>query len=280
MSLISTLTSGVSALRSFSTGLQNIGNDIANVSTTSYKKAHVSFADTFAGIGVQATGVSTSFTQGSLESTGNVTDLGVSGNGFFIVKDASGNQYATRDGSFHFDTNGNLVNSQGYKLQGFTGGASTGPTTPPTAVDTSTVADVKLATPPGAAQLKSVNVDTAGQITEFYSDGSSAVTGQVLLQNFSNLSGLTKQGNNLYGGLDTAGPVGGTTVFGNATLTTYAPNANGLGSIQSGTLEQSNVDLTEEFSNMITMQRSFQAGSRLITISDSVLEDIVNLKQR
>jgi len=69
-------------------------------------------------------------------------------------------------------------------------------------------------------------------------------------------------------------------VFGNAALTTYAPNANGLGSIQSGTLEQSNVDLTEEFSNMITMQRSFQAGSRLITISDSVLEDIVNLKQR
>jgi flagellar hook protein FlgE len=262
MSLISTLTSGVSALRSFSTGLQTIGNDIANVTTTSYKKGHVSFADTFAGVGVQATGVTTSFTQGSLENTGNVTDLGVSGNGFFIVKDSSGNQFATRDGSFHYDSAGKLVTSQGFALQGLVGGS---------------VADLALGTPPAGTQLKSMSIDTAGNITEFYSDGTSAVTGQVLLQNFNNTAALTKQGNNLYGALDLAGPVGGS-VFG--TPANNAPNSNGLGAIQSGTLEQSNVDLTEEFSNMITMQRSFQAGSRLITVSDSVLEDIVNLKQR
>ena len=75
MSLISTLTSGVSALRSFSTGLSTIGNDIANVTTTSFKKGNVSFADTFTGAGVQSTGVTTSFIQGALENTGNVTDL-------------------------------------------------------------------------------------------------------------------------------------------------------------------------------------------------------------
>jgi flagellar hook protein FlgE len=57
------------------------------------------------------------------------------------------------------------------------------------------------------------------------------------------------------------------------------PGTSGLGTIQSGTLELSNVDLTEQFSDLITTQRSFQAGSRLITVSDSVLEDIVNLKR-
>jgi flagellar hook protein FlgE len=265
MSLISTLTSGVSALRSFSTGLQVIGNDIANVSTTSYKKGNVSFADTFAGVGVQAKDVTTSFTQGSLESTGNTTDLGISGNGFFIVKDNAGNQLATRDGAFHFDSTGNLLTSQGYRVQGNSGAGGT------------TLGDIKLGTPPTGTQLQSVSIDTSGQLTEFYSDGSTAVTGQVLLQNFNNLSALTKQGNNLYGGLQLAGPIGGS-IFG--TPATNVPNANGLGSIQSGTLEQSNVDLTQEFSNLITMQRSFQAGSRLITVSDTVLDDIVNLKTR
>jgi flagellar hook protein FlgE len=240
MSLISTLTSGVSALRSFSTGLSTIGNDIANVTTTSFKKGNVSFADTFTGAGVQSTGVTTSFIQGALENTGNVTDLGISGNGFFIVKDAAGKQFATRDGC----------------------GA---------------VADIPLGTPPAGAQLQSISIDTSGNITEFYSDGTSAVTAQVLLQNFSDMGALTKEGNNLYANLDNAQPVGGT-VF--ATPADNVPGTNGLGAVRSGTLEQSNVDLTEEFSKMITMQRSFQAGARLITVSDSMLEDIVNLKTR
>jgi flagellar hook protein FlgE len=262
MSLISTLTSGVSALRSFSSGLQTIGNDIANVTTTGFKKGRVNFADTFAGFGVQSTGVNTSFAQGALENSSNVTDLGISGNGFFIVKDASSNQFATRDGTFHFDDAGKLVTNQGFSLQGLIGGA---------------VADLVLATPPANTQLKSLTIDTAGNITEFYSDGTSTVSGQVLLQNFANPGALIKQGNNLYGGLVGAGPIGGT-VF--ATPANNVAGLNGLGTIQSGTLEQSNVDLTEEFADMITMQRSFQAGSRLITVSDSVLEEIVNLKQR
>jgi flagellar hook protein FlgE len=164
MSLISTLTSGVSALRSFSTGLQNIGNDIANVSTTSYKKANVSFADTFAGIGVQAKGVTTNYSQGSLETTGNVTDLGISGNGFFIVKDVSGNQFATRDGNFHFDANGALVNAQGYHLQGLTGGTATTAISSSSAIGDITLADLS-STP--ALQRSSVSVDTAGRVTEF-----------------------------------------------------------------------------------------------------------------
>jgi flagellar hook protein FlgE len=83
-----------------------------------------------------------------------------------------------------------------------------------------------------------------------------------------------KEGNNLYSGLIAAGPAGGSVLAGN-----NDPDTNGLGTILSGTLEQSNVDLTQQFSDLITTQRSFQAGSRLITVSDTVLEDIVNLKR-
>jgi flagellar hook protein FlgE len=69
-------------------------------------------------------------------------------------------------------------------------------------------------------------------------------------------------------------------VLGDVTNGSNDPGKNGLGLVQSGTLEQSNVDLAQQFSDLITIQRSFQAGSRLITVSDTVLEDIVNLKQR
>jgi flagellar hook protein FlgE len=82
-------------------------------------------------------------------------------------------------------------------------------------------------------------------------------------------------GNNLYTGFDAAGAVGGATL----TASNNAPGENGLGTIEAGTLELSNVDLTEQFANMITTQRSFQASARLVTVSDAVLEDIVNLKR-
>ena len=125
MALIGTLTSGVSTLKTFSKGLEVIGNNIANVNTTGYKSNSASFADTFSntlrsggtsvqiGTGVQVAALSTNFTQGSLTSTGKGTDLGVSGNGYFVVQDANGANFATRDGSFHWDSTGNLINSQG-----------------------------------------------------------------------------------------------------------------------------------------------------------------------
>jgi flagellar hook protein FlgE len=90
-----------------------------------------------------------------------------------------------------------------------------------------------------------------------------------------------KEGNNLYSGLIAAGPIGaatGTTALQAGNVN--APGKNGLGVIQSGTVELSNVDLTDQFANLITTQRSFQAGSRLVTVSDTVLEDIVNLKRQ
>lgn len=258
MSLLGTLTSSVSALDAFTTGLDNIGNNIANINTTAFKGANVSFADTFSGLGTQVSGTTTNFSQGALTSTGVSTDLGVSGNGYFTVKDpTSSATYVTRDGQFSFDSNGYLVNQLGYRVQGLNGG---------------TLGDIKEATPPSGTQLQSVTIDTSGNVIESYSDGSTATTNQVLLQSFSNPAQLTNQGNNLFGNAGGAGPL--TTTLGSSN----APGQGGLGVIQSGSLEQSNVDLTTEFSNMITMQRAFEANARLITISDTVLEDVVNMK--
>ena len=298
MSLIGTLTSGVSALRSFGKGLEVIGANIANVNTTGYKASTASFSESFSntlrgsapsngsvssqsaiqvGTGVQLSAITTNFNQGALDTTGNTTDLGISGNGFFIVQDATGGQrFATRDGQFRIDDKGYLVTQGGLRVQGLTG--TTG---------TSSVSDIQIGLNlPTNSQLSTISFDTTGNLVEFYSNGTSATTARMQLQNFNDTSALERVGSNLYTGLTNAGPVGGgilsSTITGNLTGTvtsTNNPSSNGLGSIQSGTLESSNVDLTQQFSDLITTQRSFQAGSRLITVSDTVLDDIVNLKR-
>lgn len=290
MSLIGTLGSGVSALRTFMKGLEVIGSNIANVNTTGYKTSEAKYADSFSnilqrsspsaaggsnipatgiGTGVSLAGVNTNFSQGTLATTGRETDLGVSGNGFFRVKNAAdGLDYATRSGDFRWDDQGYLVTAQGFRVQGATG-AGLG-----------TVGDIQLGTAPAGTQRQSVTIDRAGNVLEFYSDGSSATNNRILLQNFVDTSALVKEGNNLYSGLLAAGPVGAAAGSIALDTTNNAPGANGLGNVQSGTLELSNVDLTDQFANLITTQRSFQAASRLMTVSDTVLEDIVNLKQR
>ena len=287
MPLIGTLTSGVSALRSFTKGLEVIGNNIANVNTTAYKSNQASFSDSFSntlrgaapstatgsnqsamqvGTGVTLGGISTNFTQGSVSSTGRGTDLAISGNGYFIVENPTDSTlYATRAGEFRWDDQGYLINQDGYRVQGLTGG------TPP-----GTLGGIRLEqTLPAGVQRQSVSFDESGNVIEFYSDGTTATTNQLLLKNFNDPSALMKEGSNLYSGFEAAGPVNGAALDNSADK----PNQGGLGKIQSGALELSNVDLTEEFANMITAQRSFQASSRLITVSDTVLEDIVNLKR-
>jgi flagellar hook protein FlgE len=293
MSLIGTLTSGVSAMESFEQGLSVIGNNIANVNTTAFKSSSASYADNFSnilqsstpapgtgsgsetntvevGTGVSVSGVSTNYGQGSLTSTGVPSDLAVSGNGFFEVKDPSdGSTFVTRAGNFTIDSSGYLVTTQGYRVQGLTGGTSS--------AAPATLGDIKLGTPPTGTQLQSYTIDGSGNLTESYSDGSTATTNQVLLQNFTNPSALLSVAGNLYSGMAAAQPVSGSLTLSG---TANTAGTNGIGSVQSGALELSNVDLTTEFANLITTQRSFEAGSRLITVSDTILEDIVNLKTR
>ncbi len=258
------------------------------------------------GTGVMLSGVKTSFAQGELSTTGKSTDMAISGNGFFIVTDpANGATFATRSGDFRMDTAGNLVTQMGNRVQGLTGGKISYVATAvngalvytPTATAPTTVGDINTVltlavgsgltnstggaftdaqVAAGAPTIASQSTDSSGSITALMSDGSSFTQGQILLQNFEDPAALTSKGNNLYSGFGSAGPIGGTTL----SAANNTAGTGSLGSVQAGSLELSNVDLTQQFSDLITTQRSFEAGSRLITVSDSVLEDVVNLKQR
>ncbi len=327
MALIGSLDSGISALTNFSKGLEVISDNIANVNTVGFKGSTTDYADNFSdvlqhsapaadgsdasnttatqiGLGMHIGAVRGDYSEGTLDTTGVATDMAITGNGYFTVKDPqTSNTYVTRAGDFRLDDSGNIVTSNGLNLQGLTGGkisydvtsvngqlVYTPTKTPPATVgglqvgysatvgngltnDTGgafTDAQVEA----GAPTMNSYAIGKDGNVNVYLSNGDSFSAGQVLVQDFRDPDSLIREGNNLLSGQDAAGPVGGSTL----TAANNTPGTNGLGGTQSGSLELSNVDLTKEFSDLITTQRSFQAASRIVTVSDSVLEEIVNLK--
>ncbi len=277
--MIGSLQTGVSGLQQFQDDLQVIGNNIANVNTVGYKSSSMDFEDELSqtlangstnplqlGEGVTSGGVDSDFTQGTINTTGTTTDLAINGNGFFIVNNpSSGQSYVTRDGEFNLDANGYLVDANGDRVQG-TMGAATGVTN--LQVTTATAAAALNDTTAGAT-LQSYTINTNGQITATMSDGTNGVIGQVMLQNFSNPQALVNEGNNLYSYGAAAG----------ALTAPVAPNTGGLGQIQSGALESSNVDLATQMADLITAQRGFEANAKMITTSDEILQDLINLKR-
>ena len=122
--MITSLYAGVSGIKNLQKKLDVLGNNIANVNTTGYKRSRLTFSDSFNQIskngtlGTGATNTQTLFNQGMLEATGNITDLAIQGNSFFILN-ASGNQVYSRDGSFNFNANGNLINNTGMQVKGW-----------------------------------------------------------------------------------------------------------------------------------------------------------------
>ena len=261
MPISASIYSGVTAMKSFSKGVETISANIANANTTGYKSATVSFSTLM--------NDSIKNSQGSLSVTGVKTDLAVSGEGFFrVLKTDDDSEYATRAGDFHVDEDGYLVNSSGYQVQGLTGGAAGAA---PAAVGSIRVSQ----TPPAGAQLLSFAFDKKGNFTETYSDGTTAVTNRVLLQRYSNPTALKLTGANMFTNFENAAPVGGLAL----TALANVPGGVGNGTIEPETLELSNVDLTTEFASLINAQRSLQASSRIVTVSDSMVEDTVNLKR-
>jgi flagellar hook protein FlgE len=117
--------------------------------------------------------------------------------------------------------------------------------------------------------MTSYTINSQGVITVNQADGTSFTRGQILLQNFVNPQALSSVGNNLYSNMANAGPL--------AAMAT--PGSSGLGTIQSGALELSNVDLSAQMANLITAQRGFEANSKMITTSDELLQDVVNMKR-
>jgi flagellar hook protein FlgE len=273
--MLLSLDTGVSALEQFQQSLAVIGNNIANVNTVGFKSAAVGFADTLSetlgsnsagsmqvGTGVLTASISNQFAQGSITSTGVPTDMAINGNGFFLVNDpASGQQYATRDGTFSTDSSGYLITSTGMRVQGYTDGSLT------------TTGDIKIdnsGAPAGdLSPVSSYSFDNTGKLKVLLADGTQFTRGQILLQNFTSPSQLLKIGNNLYSGLAGAGPL----------TAPLAPSSNGLGSLATGSLEMSNVDLAGELTSLITMQRAYEASGKVVTTSDDVLQTLINLKR-
>ncbi len=287
--MLRSLTSAISGLQNFQQQMDIIGNNIANVNTPGFKAAHVDFADSFSqtlresssgdatssgvsamqvGLGVKTSAISNTWTTGAMTMTGVETDLAIqdpNGDNFFVVRDPVSNEtFVTRVGNFQLSDSGYLETNNGLRVQGYNDSGLT------------TIGDLKIDAsdkPSGvdaSAAFKSFSIDTEGKVKVVLSNGEDYDRGQVLLQRFTKPDGLVKRGNNLYSGQAAAGP---------AFTTLQAPGSNGLGKIQSGTIELSNVDIAQEFSTMITAQRAFQATSRVITTSDEMLQELVNLKR-
>jgi flagellar hook protein FlgE len=271
--MLLSLDSGVSALDQFQQALDVIGNNIANVNTVGFKSDNVQFADALSqtigdnsagveqiGEGVVTSSITGNFTQGSITNTGVQSNMALNGNGFFVVKDpASGQEYVTRDGNFTVDSNGYLVTSTGMRVQGYTSSAAT------------TIGDIQVtntnAPTADTSPVQSYTFNGNGQLNVLLADGTQYVGGQVLLQNFTSPTQLSSVGNNLYTGIAGAGPL----------AAALAPGSNGLGGIITGSLEMSNVDLASQLTSLITTQRAYEANSKVITTSNEILQDLVNL---
>ncbi|MFW6239370.1 MAG: flagellar hook protein FlgE [Thermodesulfobacteriota bacterium] len=414
--MIKSLSTGVSGLNANATAMGVIGDNIANVKTVGFKANSVTFSNLLsqaiegrrAGDGVRIWDVATSFAQGAPETTGNSTDLAITGNGFFVVRDGGGTSRYTRAGQFSLDKNGYMVNPDGLILQGkpvtevvpetgelrlgglgdirvstdtsppqstsemqltmnldaeattnyetsltvydSLGGPITlrvtlepdpdsndwswtatvdpsaieAPGDPDTPVvvgngtfsfdangnlantangevnitglasgaedlsiewrylseetgltdgtitayssESSTIKNEQDGFPSGS--LQRIAVDEEGVVAGIFSNGEITPLYRISLANFSNYQGLTGEGDNLYAASISSGAP-----------TVGEAGAGPFGRIAAGSLEMSNVDLSSEFVNLITTQRAFQANSKVITTSDEILAELMNLKR-
>ena len=276
------LYSGVSGLKNHQTRLDVIGNNIANVNTVGFKSSRVVFQDLYSqtigsgsgangttmggensnqvGLGSSLSAIDIQHTRGATQYTGAPLDLAVEGDGFFILN-ANGSEFYTRAGNFSLDNEYNMVSAEGYFVQGYS--LADPPTTPPS-IDYTTMGNVKL-----SADYYDIAVDQSGAIWGLdVTTNEKVQIGQLQLAVFSNPSGLDKVGGTMYSSGANSG------------LPTYAnPGQDGSGLLSVNALEMSNVDLAQEFTEMIVTQRGFQACSRIITTTDQILEELVNMKR-
>ena len=246
------------------TNLDTISNNLANVNTTAFKTQRSEFQDIVyqtlrasgaatsgsistpsaiqVGLGSKFTTNMQVMTQGAMLQTGNALDIAIQGDGFFKVQMPDGSDAYTRDGSFKRDASGVVVTSDGYHLS------------------------PEITVPEGAT---SISVSPGGAVTAVLPGASDPTTlGNITLTQFTNPGGLTRLGQNLYA-------AGG----GSGTGTDGAPGANGNGTLASGFLEGSNVQIVDEMVRMITAQRAYEINSKAITTADEMLQTVNQLKR-
>jgi flagellar basal-body rod protein FlgG len=261
--MIRALYTAASGMMAQETNLDNVANNLANSSTAGFRRRRIQFEDLVyqtlvmpgaaasqqttmvaglqVGLGTRTAASEVIQLQGDFSQTGNPLDMTIQGQGFFQVLLPDGQTAYTRAGSFHLDAQGNLVTQEGNPVQ------------------------PSVAIPPGAtsmtvAQDGTISVTLPGQTA-------AQQVGALQLALFNNPGGLNSTGSNLFLATTASGdPVIGT-----------PGGSEGLGSIQQGMLEQSNVSVVDEFVQMIVAQRSYEANSRVVNAADQMLQNINTL---
>ncbi len=274
----------LSGLKGAQADLSAISNNVANVNSTAFKKSKAQFGDIFAaspmqtthqvaGQGVRVLGINQQFTQGTVETTDKTLDMAITGEGFFTVKGDDGVVSYTRNGAFSVDDNRFAVDTTGARIQVLAVDKNTGAlvAAPTNTTTPANLTDLQIPTTldgvANAAQLNSVGVTKEGLVSAIYADGSTRYLGQVAMATFNSMEGLRQQGNAHW----TSTVDSGNPAFGTA-------NTGMFGSINSGSLERSNVDITDELVALIATQRNFQANSKAIEAANTLTTTIVNLR--
>jgi flagellar basal-body rod protein FlgG len=262
--MIRALWTAASGMESQQKNIDVIANNLANVNTTGFKKSRADFQDLMyqnlkttgapstnttqiptgiqIGLGSRLAAVTKIFTTGDFSQTGNELDLAIEGDGFFQIQLPDGSTAYSRSGAFKKDSTGRVVTSDGYPLLPAI-------TIPTNATKTTIGTD-------GTVSVLQAGQNTATQV------------GNIQLASFSNPSGLSAQGKNLFIVSDASGAA-----------TTGTPGQTGLGTLAQGFLEMSNVSVMEEMVNMITGQRAYEVNSKAVQAADEMLQTANGLKR-
>jgi len=263
--MIRSLYTAATGMVAQQTQIDTTSNNIANVNTIGYKKQRAEFADLMyqtmertgastssttvsptsieVGLGVRSTSIVKQFSQGNFKETGNDLDIAINGKGFFQIQLPDGTTAYTRNGSLKLDNEGNIVNSDGYKILPV------------------------VTVPKDAAQI---SIGTDGIISVLQGDQEEMIdVGQIKLANFINPAGLHSLGDNNF--LNTS-------ASGDATI--GIPGLEGMGQTRQQFVEMSNVQLVEEMTDLITGQRAYEASSKAIKTSDEMLQTVNQLKDK
>ncbi len=258
------LAIGATGMLAQQTNVETISNNIANATTTGFKKQRAEFQDLLyqnhrrvgsassdsgtivptgvqVGAGVRVAAISRDLEQGNLNVTDGKLDIAVNGNGYFQIQLPNGDTAYTRAGNFKLSPDGIIVTIDGYQLQ-------PAMTVPNNAID--------VAINPSGEVMAKLDGQTAPQNI-----------GQIQLANFVNPAGLEAIGDNLY----LESPASGQSVTGN-------PAAPGFGRVLQGVLETSNVNIVQEITSLITAQRAYEMNSKVIKTTDEMMQQVGQLR--
>jgi flagellar basal-body rod protein FlgG len=257
------LTTAATGMMAMQLNVQVIANNLANMTTTGYKRQRAEFQDLLydhvsrigtqtsaqgnilpvgidLGSGVKTVGTGRLMTQGTLSQTGGTLDVAIRGDGFFKIQLPDGTYAYSRDGTFQMDATGRIVTSHG---------------------------NVVMPAITIPANSSGLTINAQGQVSVIPQGTTNpTVLGQLTLTRFTNQSGLLSIGDNLY----TETPASGTPQDG-------IPNTDGAGDLQQGNLEQSNVDSVTEITNLIAAQRAYEMNGKVITAADQMLQSASSL---